>query len=441
MPSLSVLDNGDLLLMIFSFLKRQDDLFSLLFVNSTWSSTSSTLFSYGPLVHRLEFANGCLNGLLCAIRIDVEVQLVIEKCPNIKELSFTGMLPPDFFNPVLINNFDHPLANWMETTLEPLKRTEFSQLENFNIVNCNLELLVITKLLEEVSEKCQKISSLSTSLILSEPEARIIVKGFPNLETFRCSSATSDGLNILVAGCRSLKNISAILGQDVQFEEFSKPPQFSQLETLEVSMANHQNFTSLNSVIQPNLRKIVLKSCLSLFDDRLIEIARNCSRLESIALLNCTNITDLSLTALARYRNLKLKKIRLFGLHNISDTSIYEISNNCSMLQNFAVEQCSRTTGRSFLDIISKCQRLRKFSCNATKNIAFILINQIAIVKESSKLQVLRFTECYDIENDAYTFTPQLLENWIQKCPALRKLIIHFLIPEVTPMVIIKNIG
>lgn len=97
-------------------------------------------------------------------------------------------------------------------------------------------------------------------------------------------------------------------------------------------------------------------------DVSLCEIVNSCSHLQSINLVGCPNITDLSLTHMSKQLAMELQSLKLNGMNNITNTSIYSIIEQCKYLTELDMSWCRIMNDEVIEKILSCCAKLKKIT-------------------------------------------------------------------------------
>ena len=165
----------------------------------------------------------------------------------------------------------------------------------------------------------------------------------------------------------------------------------------------------------PNLQSLNLAWCSNITDASLSEVARGCSTLHTLDLTDCSNITDASISEVAR-RCSNLQSLNLTQCENITDTSVIEVARQCSNLHTLNLS-CygSNITDASLSEVARRCSNLQSLNLEYCSNITDASISEVA--RRCSNLHTLDLWGCNDITStckDALQQAhPQLqLFNW-----------------------------
>ena len=113
------------------------------------------------------------------------------------------------------------------------------------------------------------------------------------------------------------------------------------------------------------LQTLNLCNCRNITGASLAQVTKNCSNLQSLDLSWCRNIT-LSEVGIG-YANLQL--INLAGCINITDASVSEIARHCLNLQSLDLYCCIKITDVSLREISSGCPNLQSLDLRSCRSI------------------------------------------------------------------------
>ena len=116
------------------------------------------------------------------------------------------------------------------------------------------------------------------------------------------------------------------------------------------------------------LKTLNLYGCQNITDASLSKVARGCSNLQSLNLFDCSNITDASVSEVAR-RCSNLQSLTLNGCWNITDTSLSGVARGCSNLQALNLLNCSNITDASLLEVARRCSNLQSLDLRHCRKI------------------------------------------------------------------------
>ncbi|CAG8764891.1 14433_t:CDS:2, partial [Racocetra persica] len=350
----SVLLNIDLLHIIFDNFEYQDDMFNGLLVNSYWTSVivgklwkkpiwkspsvfqkfirtlrnPTTSFEYNRMIQYLIFSSYSPFHVEISIPA-VDIKLIAERCNNIKHITFTRSFSADTISmflehsPDLISSvISGQNLSTLSRALQPIRNGNCSKLRYLELNNWKSEWMQ-HDILRDIGKQCPMLTTLLiASSLVTNILASIIVVSFPNLQTFTCSTITGSGFTILMSGCPKLKSLSLEFPYISIETAMNIASEFPPLESISLRISSYRgfdHFTKLWVHSQHHLRHIELNFARGLFDDSFLPIAQYCHQLESIELPTCTNLTDISVSTLAKYRNINLRKFTIMNCNQITD--------------------------------------------------------------------------------------------------------------------------
>ncbi|KAF7728054.1 SCF ubiquitin ligase complex subunit [Apophysomyces ossiformis] len=111
------------------------------------------------------------------------------------------------------------------------------------------------------------------------------------------------------------------------------------------------------------LHYLHLGHCGHLTDESIVQLARNCTRIRYLDLACCSQLTDRSVIELATLQ--KLKRIGLVKCNNITDNSIYALTNHvriANSLERVHLSYCIKLTVPAITQLLNFCHRLTHLS-------------------------------------------------------------------------------
>ncbi|CAG8594621.1 16625_t:CDS:2, partial [Acaulospora colombiana] len=209
---------------------------------------------------------------------------------------------------------------------------------------------------------------------------------------------------------------------------------FPPLESFSLRISSYQGFDHFAKLWvqgQHYLRHLELDSARGLSDDSFLPIAKYCHQLESVELKYCTNLTDVSVSALARCRNSSLKKFTILNCDQLTDLGISELSEHCPNLTRVTIVGCLNITHVSLSKITERCQGLVEFAFTNRPRMTPAVV--MALVKHER-----RMLEILDIRSDNLAtadttvkqpypkFDLALVEKLASTCPSIKSLGLRF---------------
>lgn len=149
----------------------------------------------------------------------------------------------------------------------------------------------------------------------------------------------------------------------------------SRLERLAIGDCTQLTDDSVAPVLRnlKNLVSVDLTNVKSITDASILALANNCKRLQGINLTNCKQVTSVGIAALGNNCPL-LRRVKLCGCELVGDDGILPLVMNCPMLLEIDVYSCPLVSDRSVRQMwlsSSHVRELRLASCGPLTDIAF----------------------------------------------------------------------
>ncbi|CAG8679978.1 19573_t:CDS:2 [Cetraspora pellucida] len=462
----SVLLNIDLLYIIFDNFEYQDDLFNGLLVNSYWTSVivgklwkkpiwkspsvfrkfirtlrnPTTSFEYNLMIQYLIFSSYSPFHIEISIPA-VDIKLIAERCNNVKHITFARSFSADTISmflehsPGLISSvISGQNLSTLSRAIQPIRNGNCSKLQYLELKNWKSEWMQFD-ILRDIGKQCPMLTTLLiSSSLVTNLLASVIVASFPNLQTFTCSTITGSGFTILMSGCPKLKSLSLEFPYISIETAMNIASEFPPLESFSLRISSYRgfdHFTKLWVHSQHHLRHIELNFARGLSDDSFLPIAQYCHQLESIELRTCTNLTDISVSTLAKYRNINLRKFTIMHCNQITDVGISELSQHCPNLCKVSMIGCLNITHVSLSMIVQNCQGLVEFAFTSRPRMTPTVILTLVQFKRYM-LEILDIrsddmaTADVTVKQPYPKFDLALMEKLAITCPHIRFLGLNF---------------
>ncbi|GBC00918.1 hypothetical protein RclHR1_00400032 [Rhizophagus clarus] len=523
----SVILNVDILPLILAYLsddvknqydiRDQYEIYNCLFIHSTWTKIftkilwrspiwksprsykkfldtlrkENTLYNYSQMIRHLTFAP-YRNRPQPSFSLP-DIHLLSQKCSNITNLTFGhregDMIPPEGVlillkkNPNIISikfltlHFDE---KWLNKALIPLINGHCSKLEEliFYEPQQNQNIQQPTDLsfnfLYSIGRKCKSINTLEIRPRISNTNALMIIKFFPNLTSLSVKTIEPEALKTLLQGFPNLESFSFSFPKSISKEmtiEIAK--EFPPLENFSISLDLDTSSTFISTFVttQSKLKKLELFKCSNLFDSDLSLLSEFCNQLESINLSFCNNLSDVSITSLTQ-KNRQLKKIHLTNIPKLTNKGILSLVNNCPNLISFIfnIQQNheseglegggdggdsdgdgsvggnnqrrnsiqNQITSLAFIHLLQNCKKLMEFSGHFSDNTASKILFELSKKRHYGRGSYYKNLETLKILpngrsclfktqlelNPAQNSETELLGNLAENCKNLRVLVL-----------------
>ncbi|RIA90523.1 hypothetical protein C1645_805699 [Glomus cerebriforme] len=460
-----VLLSPDVLFCISNYIDRQDDIFNCLFVNTIWTmvlvrqlwkspiwKTSESYqkflrtlrsrkskFSYGIMVQRIIFKNhrSYENNLEFST---MDLKLISRKCPNIKHITITNQGQP--FTVVNVaamlgaapNLISFTVSNcdneWLHGALRPMREGLCPKLQHLEINDWDRNWGF--DVLKDVGEQCRNIISLKLYQRVNRMDiGKMIVKSFPNLQTFECKHINFAGLQGLITGANNLKSLTSQFEDDITDEAAeSLAFAFAKLESLRIRIIHdidYPKFSSSMAKYQSCLRHLHLAT-VHITDITVEKFAENCNYLESIEIYMCFHLTDYAIIALANHRNIHLKHLMIAYNARITDEGMKHVAINCINLKTFIAMSCTKMSNMSFVNITRECKNLVEFT---VRNYPWQTLASIVHTLATRNKGTLKVFKAYDTgirtndNSSNHKLNAAALEKLAIRCPLIKSMVLR----------------
>ncbi|RGB34934.1 hypothetical protein C1646_759921 [Rhizophagus diaphanus] len=392
----SVILNVDILPLILTYfsddvknqydIRDQYEIYNCLFIHSTWTKIftkilwsspiwksprsykkflntlreENTLYNYSQMIRHLTFAP-YRNRPQPSFSLP-DIHLLSQKCFNITNLTFGhregDIIPPEGILLLLKKNQNihsikfltlHFDEKWLNKALIPIinghclkleelifydpQQKDFQQQQQQPTTSKDLSF----NFLYSIGRKCKSINSLEIRPKISNTNALMIIKFFPNLTSLSVKTIEPEALKTLLQGFPNLESFSFSFPKSISKEmtiEIAK--EFPPLENFSTSLDLDTTSTFISTFVttQSKLKKLELFKCSNLFDSDINLLSEFCNQLESINLSFCNNLSDVSISSLTQ-KNRQLKKIHLTNIPKLTNKGILSLVNNCPNLISF----------------------------------------------------------------------------------------------------------
>ncbi|CAI2174826.1 16539_t:CDS:2 [Funneliformis geosporum] len=478
-----VLLSPDVLFCISNYIDRQDDIFNCLFVNTIWTLVMvrqlwkspvwktagsyqkfirtlrgrKSRFSYGVMIQRIVFKNFKNHRSYGSIPdfSTLDLKLISRKCPNIKHITIANPRHP--FSVVNVsamlcstpNLISFTVLNcdseWLHGALRPMREGLCPKLQHLEISDWSRNWAF--DVLRDVGERCKNIVSLKLyQRVYRTDIARLIVKSFPNLQTFECRHINFAGLQGLITGAAKLKSLTSQFEDDITDEAAeSLAFGFAKLESLRIRTIHEIDFPKFSCSLakhQSCLRHLHLAT-VHITDATVEKLAENCNYLESIEIYMCFQLTDSAIKALAMHRNTHLKHLMIAYNARITDEGMTHIAIHCINLRNFIVMSCTKMTNVAFMNITRECKSLVEFTVrNYPRQTLASIVHTLATRNKGT----LRVFKAYDtgiktIENTSnHKLNSVALEKLAIRCPQIKSMVLKCRMQESNGSSLVKTL-
>ena len=167
------------------------------------------------------------------------------------------------------------------------------------------------------------------------------------------------------------------------------------------SLQRHINTERIQIIARKfiNLMDLNLDGCIKITDDAIIEIAKNCKKIQILSLHNCYKLTDLSIKEITT-NCLDLISLNVSFCSKITDISLDYISSSCNKLTHLLLPNCYKITDKGLIHVANNSNS--KISVLNVSNIRNITDNGISAILSSLPLIFLNISNCIQITSKAF---------------------------------------
>lgn len=193
-----------------------------------------------------------------------------------------------------------------------------------------------------------------------ELSMKIVAHSCPKLRHLRMvnSGSTDSGLIEIAESCPDLRTVQCTNCTDLGVEALAKNcPNLEDLFVRQISAS------TLHTVAQQcrGLKSIGIKTTSGISDASLMAMATLCPNLTHVVLLNCTALTNASISGLCNLRTLCLS-----GNRHLTDSALECLAKQCPELQSVAITQCAQLTQVAPSVFLNHCPSLQNLELTSS---------------------------------------------------------------------------
>ncbi|XVF55013.1 hypothetical protein PTKIN_Ptkin06aG0002200 [Pterospermum kingtungense] len=216
------------------------------------------------------------------------------------------------------------------------------------------------------------------------------------LSLSKCSGVTDEGLSSVVTKHKDLRKLDITCCRkitDVSIAHITNSCKFmTSLRMESCALVSREAFILIGKLCH-SLEELDLTD--NEIDDEGLKYISRCSKLSTLKLGICLNITDVGLIHISRGCS-KLVELDLYRSAEITDWGILAIAQGCPGLEMINIAYCNDITDRSLLSL-SKCTQLKTLESRGCSLITSLGLTAIAVgCKELTKLDVKK---CHNIDD------------------------------------------
>jgi F-box and leucine-rich repeat protein GRR1 len=114
------------------------------------------------------------------------------------------------------------------------------------------------------------------------------------------------------------------------------------------------------------VRRLNLSALGPEVSDGTLQPLSGCKRVERLTLTNCTQLTDLSLTAMLK-DNRSLLALDVTGVEGVTDRTMFALAENARRLQGLNITNCKKITDEALEAVARSCRHIKRVSTCAVE--------------------------------------------------------------------------
>jgi F-box and leucine-rich repeat protein GRR1 len=316
--------------------------------------TAASFFDYSSLIKRLnlsalgsEVSDGTLGPLSVCKRVE---RLTLTNCTKLTDLSLVAMLEN---NRSLLALDVTGVESITDLTMHALAKNAV-RLQGLNITNCKK---ITDESLEAVAKSCRHLKRLKLngcaqltdrSIIAFAMHCRYILE----IDLHDCKTLGDESITTLITEGPQLRELRLAHCWRITDQAFLRLPSdavYESLRILDLTDCGELQDSGVQKIVYaaPRLRNLVLAKCRNITDRAVLAITRLGKNLHYIHLGHCSRITDVGVAQLVKLCN-RIRYIDLACCTNLTDASVTQLA-TLPKLKRIGLVKCAAITDRSIL--------------------------------------------------------------------------------------------
>lgn len=323
--------------------------------NVIWTiNRANSFFDYNSLIKRLnlsalgnEVSDGTLKPLSGCKRVE---RLTLTNCTKLTDLSLVSMLEGNRSLLALdVTNVDSTTDKTMYALAQHAVR-----LQGLNITNCKK---ITDESLEVVARSCKHLKRLKLNGCSQLSDKSIIAfamncRHILEIDLHDCKNLDDESITTLITEGPNLRELRLAHCWKITDQAFLRLPAdatYESLRILDLTDCNELQDSGVQKIVYaaPRLRNLVLAKCRNITDRAVLAITRLGKNLHYIHLGHCSRITDAGVSQLVKLCN-RIRYIDLACCTNLTDLSVMQLA-MLPKLKRIGLVKCSAITDRSIL--------------------------------------------------------------------------------------------
>lgn len=317
-------------------------------------NTADSFFDYSGLIKRLNLSalgSEVSDGTLLALRTCKRIErLTLTNCTKLSDLSLVAMLEDNRALLALDVTNVESISDYSMVALA----NNAVRLQGLNITNCKK---ITDVSLEEVAKNCRHLKRLKLNGCSQLSDKCIIAfalncRYILEIDLHACNNLEDDSITTLITEGPHLRELRLAHCQKITDQAFLRLPvdaTYESLRILDLTDCGELQDYGVQRIVAaaPRLRNLVLAKCRNITDRAVMAITRLGKNLHYIHLGHCSRITDTGVAQLVKLCN-RIRYIDLACCTNLTDASVTQLA-SLPKLKRIGLVKCAAITDRSIL--------------------------------------------------------------------------------------------
>ncbi|CAK8574776.1 unnamed protein product [Lathyrus sativus] len=269
---------------------------------------------------------------------------------------------------------------------------------------------------------CRKITDVSIASITNS------CRSLTSLKMESCTLVSSEAYILIGQKCHFLEELD-LTDNEIDDEGLESISRCSRLSSLKLGIC--LNITDRGvayvGMCCSKLKELDLYRCTGVTDLGISAIAYGCRGLEMINTAYCTNITDRALFCLSKCANLQTLEIR--GCLLVTSIGLASISMNCKQLSRLDIKKCYNIDDSGMIPLAHFSQNLRQI------NLSYSSVTDVGLLSLAGISCLQNFTLLH-----LQGVSPQGLAAALLACGGLTKAKLHVKLRSLLPEILIRHV-
>ncbi|CAJ2656117.1 unnamed protein product [Trifolium pratense] len=269
---------------------------------------------------------------------------------------------------------------------------------------------------------CRKITDVSIASIANS------CRSLTSLKMESCTLVSSEAYILIGQKCHYLEELD-LTDNEIDDEGLESISRCSRLSSLKLGICLNitDRGVSYVGMCCSKIKELDLYRCTGVTDLGISAIASGCPDLEMINTAYCTSITDRALFCLSKCANLQTLEIR--GCLLVTSIGLASISMNCKQLSRLDIKKCYNIDDSGMIPLAHFSQNLRQI------NLSYSSVTDVGLLSLAGICCLQNFTLLH-----LQGLSPQGLAAALLACGGLTKAKLHVKLRSLLPELLIRHI-